>query len=204
MKNIQYIMPIKKNYAIAIMDTEKIDEFDEIISKYTNAIKKSYSHIFFDTQPVSSEDITHDITFFRLEGESESVLDEKINKIIEELNELDSDYTLRDEESGKMIVAIDFVGMLIIKFNDIDRINEGTYKRIDELKKTKGEFGYCKGYKPDFRPREGTQIENVKIHPEKIFLFSDSRENILKLKDYLSEKVIKIDSNLKVEFKPFT
>ena len=170
MKNIQYIMSIKKNYAIAIMDTEKINEFDEIISKYTNAIKKSYSHIFFDTQPVSSEDITHDITFFRLEGESESLLDEKINKIIEEVNELDSDYTLRDEESGKMIVAIDFVGMLIIKFNDIDRI----------------------------------KIENVKIHPEKIFLFSDSRENILKLKDYLSEKVIEIDSNLKVEFKPFT
>ena len=108
-----------------------------------------------------------------MEGESESLLDEKINKIIEELNELDSDYTLRDEESGKMIVAIDFVGMLIIKFNDIDRINEGTYKRIDELKKTKGEFGYCKGYKPDFRPMEGKLVENVKIHPEKIFLFSD-------------------------------
>lgn len=197
-------MVIKRNLAIAVMNNESINEFERILYKYANSIKKSHSHIVFNAKPVTPEDIAYDLIFFQLEGESESVLDKKINKILEELNELDSDYTLRDEDNRKMIVALDFVGMLIIKFDNIDCIKKGTYKKIDGLKQIKEEFGYCKGYKPDFRPMEGKLIENVKIQPEKIFLFSDSKENILKLKDWLSEKVIEIDSNLKVEFMPFT
>lgn len=197
-------MPVKRNFAIAIMDNEKIKEFDEIISKYTNAIKKSYSHIVFDTQPINLDDIKHDLTFFQLEDENKSVIEEKLNKIIEELNSIDSDYTLRDEDNGKMIVALDFVGMIKIKFDNIKCISKGTYKKIDELKQSKTEFGYCKGYKPDFRPIESNPVENVTIPDEKIYLFSDSRENILKLSEYLSEKANEIDSDLVVEFIPFT
>lgn len=197
-------MVIKRNLAIAVMNNECISKFEGIISKYTNSIKKSHSHIIFDTQPVNPEDIAYDLIFFQLESENESLFDEKLNEIIEELNKLDSDYTLRDEDNGKMIVALDFVGMLTIKFDDINCIKEGTYEKIDDLKQTKEEFGYCKGYKPDFRPMEEKLIENVKIQPEKIFLFSDSKENILKLKDFLSEKVIEIDPNLEVVFMPFT
>lgn len=197
-------MVIKRNLAIAVMNNECISKFEGIISKYTNSIKKSHSHIIFDTQPVNPEDIAYDLIFFQLESENESLFDEKLNEIIEELNKLDSDYTLRDEDNGKMIVALDFVGMLTIKFDDINCIKEGTYEKIDDLKQTKEEFGYCKGYKPDFRPMEEKLIENVKIQPEKIFLFSDSKENILKLKDFLSEKVIEINPNLEVVFMPFT
>lgn len=197
-------MIIKKNFAIAIMNTEKINTFDEIISEYGNITKKSFSHILFDTQPIDSSEITHDITFFQLEAEDESLLEEKLNKLIEELNDLNSDYTLRDEDSGKMLITLDFVGMLKIKFDNIEIIKEGTYKKIDKLKQSKTEFGYCKGYKPDFRPIESKLIKNVKVEPEKIYLFSDSRENLSKLTDHLSEKIMEIDSNLELQFIPFT
>ena len=91
-----------------------------------------------------------------------------------------------------------------IKFDNIKCISKGTYKKIDELKQSKTEFGYCKGYKPDFRPIESNPVENVTIPDEKIYLFSDSRENILKLSEYLSEKANEIDSDLEVEFILFT
>ena len=70
------------------------------------------------------------------------------------------------------------------------------YCNFDKLKQSKTEFGYCKGYKPDFRPIESKLIKNVKVEPEKIYLFSDSRENLSKLTDHLSEKIMEIDSNL--------
>ncbi|WP_462316842.1 hypothetical protein [Methanobrevibacter sp.] len=38
-------MTSKKNLAAAIMHTEKIDDFDEIISQNANITKKSFSHI---------------------------------------------------------------------------------------------------------------------------------------------------------------
>lgn len=204
MKSKILIMTSKKNLAAAIMHTEKIDDFDEIISQNANITKKSLSHIVFDTQPANPDEITHDITFFQIEGEDESVLEEKLNDLIGKLDELHSDYTLRDEDTGKMIVALDFVGMLKIKLDNLEIIKKGTYKEIDELKHTETEFGYCKGYKPDFRPIEGKPIEHAKIEPEKIFLFSDSRENITKLSDYLSEKVMEIDSGFEVEYIAFT
>ena len=204
MKTKILIMTVKKNLAAAIMHTERIGDFDEIISQNANITKKSFSHIIFDTQPVNQDEITHDITFFQIEGEDESAVEEKLNSLIEKLDELHSDYTLRDEDRGKMIVALDFVGMLKINFDNIKIIEKGTYKKIDDLKHTETEFGYCKGYKPDFRPIEGNPIENAKIEPEKIFLFSDSRENITKLSDYLTEKVMEIDSSFEVEYIAFT
>lgn len=198
------IMTVKKNLAAAIMHTERIGDFDEIISQNTNITKKSFSHILFDTQPVNPDEITHDITFFQLEAEDETTLEEKLNILIEKLDELHSDYTLRDEDAGKIIVALDFVGMLKINLDHLEIIENGTYKKIDKLKHVETEFGYCKGYKPDFRPIEGKPIEHDKIEPEKIFLFSDSRENITKLSDYLSEKVTEINQDFEVEYIPFT
>ena len=204
MKHILYIMVIKRNFAVAVMDNPHFNEFYEIISKYSDSIKKSHSHIVFDTQPVNPDDITYDLIFFQLECESKSLKDSKLNKIIEELNGLDSDYTLMDEDNGNMIVALDFVGMLKIKFENVEVIEKGTYEKIDELKQTKTEFGYCKGYKPDFRPMESKPIANSTVQDEKIYLFSESRENLSKLTDYLSEKIMEIDSDLELEFVPFT
>lgn len=186
------------------MDTGKINDFDEHLSKYANITKKSFSHILFDTHPISSDEITHDITFFQIKAENETLLEEKLNNLIEILDTLDSDYILRDEDTGKMIVTLDFVGMLKIKFSNVKIIKEGTYRKIDELKHTKTEFGYCKGYKPDFRPFEEKPVENITVQPEKIYLFSDSRENLSKLNEYLSEKIMEIDSKLELEFILFT
>ena len=203
MTHIVYIIVIK-NFAIAIMDTPRFNEFYEIITRYTDSAKKSHSHIVFDTQPVNPEDITYDLLFFRLECENESLIDEKLNRIIEDLNGLDTDYSLMDDDTGKMIVALDFVGMLKIKFDNVECIEKGTYKKIDELKQTKNEFGYCKGYKPNFRPMESKPIKDSTVQDEKIFLFSDSQENLSKLTENLCEKVMKIDSALETEFAPFT
>ena len=197
-------MPVKKNLALAIMDNNRIDDVNRIISEYASITRKSSTHIIFDTLPVHPDDIAQDITFFRLECESESLMDEKLNDMIEELDSLNTDYTLRDEGAGEMIVSLDFVGMLKIKFDKLKMIKPGTYEKIDELKLSKTEFGYCKGYKPDFRPIESQTAENMRIEPEKIYLFSDSRENLSKLTDYLSEKVMEIDQDFEVEFVPFT
>ena len=88
-----------------------------------------------------------------------------------------------------------------IKFDKIKIIPEGTYEKIDELKYLKTEFGSCRGYKPKFRPLEGKPIENVDIIPEPIYMFCDSREDLLKLKDYLYEKIMGINPDLELEFK---
>ena len=69
-------MAVKKNYAITNLETEKIPDINNIIRKYATVSFRSSSHIYFDMEPVKNE-VIEDMTFFKLEAEDESSLDEK-------------------------------------------------------------------------------------------------------------------------------
>lgn len=191
-------MVVIKNLSIIIMDHKKIHDVNNIIVQYSDSSSRSSSHRLFDLEPV--EDIVYeDLTFFRMSAKTKYSLDEKLKKLIEELNELDTDYSIRNMETGKFYTTIKSVGAISIKFDNIKTIPKGTYKKIDELKNIKTEFGYCKGYKPTYRALEGNPINNLQIKPENIYLFSKPSENMPKLIDYVSEKIMEIDSEFEIE-----
>lgn len=196
-------MSSKRNFLIGIMDDTKICEVNHILEKYATMTWEYPSYMFFSKQPIDDKHNVNDITLFQLEAENESILDEQLDEIITELNALNGDYVLCDDDTKEMIVAIDHLGKLIIRFDNVKMIPKGTFEKINQLKHLKTEFGYCKGFKPKFRPIEGNSIENLDVNPEIIYLISDCEENLLKLKDHVSEKVLEIDSDFVLDFKIF-
>ena len=196
-------MVIKRNLSLAIVDIERIAEINKIIIKYAAHTQEYSTHIYFNLDPIHAEDINMDITLFRLESESESGLDKKLNDLIEEINQLNTGYAIRDEDTHEMIVEIDHLMALYIKFDKVKSIKEGTFKKIDELNHLKTEFGVCKTYNPNFRPVENMPIENMDIKPEIVYIFSDSAENLSKLKTFVFEKIMEIDPDLEIESAPF-
>lgn len=196
-------MAIKKNYAITNLETEKIDEVNKIIRKYSTITFKSSSNVYFDMAPINNE-VIMDMTFFQLESEDEASLDEKFKEMTNEIDQLIRNYAIRDETTGELLVYLKFVGELSIKFDNMSFIKEGTYKKIDELKNFKSEFGICRGYKPHFRIIEGQHLEDKPVRPEGIYLLCHSQENLMKLKELLSEKIMEIDSDFEIEFTQFT
>ena len=195
-------MSIKKNYAIINLETEKIPDVNNIICKYATVTLRSSSHIYFDMEPANNE-VIEDMTFFHLEAEDESSLDEKFKELTKEIDQIISNYAIRDENTGELLVYLKFVGELSIKFDNMNFIKEGTYEKIDELKNLKSEFGICRGYKPNFRLMEGQHHENLNNKPEGIYLLCQSQENLMQLKELLSEKIMEIDSDLVIEFTQF-
>ena len=164
-------MAVSKKLSIVIMEPEKIDEINDIIVKYSEMSAQSSSHVLFDVEPVNLSDIAEDLTFFTLSAEDEKSLDDKQNKVIEELNQLDTDYSIRNMETKEYFTTIASVGAVFIKFDNFKTIPKGTYEKIDKWKNAKTKFGYCKGYKPAFRPIEGNSIEQLEIKQETIYLF---------------------------------
>lgn len=197
-------MSIKRNFAITVLDSQRIKDIRNILVKYSEITMESSSHIYFDTQPVNPNEIVQDITFFMLESDTPEDVDKKLNDLIKDLDQLNTDYAIRDEDDGKMIVYMEFVGALDINFDNIKIIKEGTYEKIDELKSYYTELGVCKGYKPNFRLLEMISLENKKVPPEHIYMLCHSQENLLKLKDELIQKILEIDSDFKIEFRQFT
>ena len=195
-------MVIKKNYAITNLETEKIPDVNNIIRKYATVSFRSSSHIYFDMEPVNNK-VIEDMTFFKLEAEDESSLDEKFKELTNEIDQIISNYAIRDENTGELLVYLKFVGELSIKFDNMNFIKEGTYEKIDELKNFKSEFGICRGYKPNFRLMEGQHHENLNNKPEGIYLLCQSQENLMQLKELLSEKIMEIDSDFVIEFTQF-
>lgn len=197
-------MAIKKNYTITNLETEKIPDVNDVIRKYATITLKSSSNIYFDMEPVKSGEVIEDMTFFQMEAEDEAALDEKFNELANEIDQIIKNYAIRDEGTGELLVYLKYVGELSIKFDNMSFIKEGTYKKIDELKNLKSELGICRGYKPNFRVMEGKHIENMNNKPEGIYLLCRSQENLMKLKDILSEKIMEIDSDLVVNFTQFS
>lgn len=196
-------MTIKKNFSIVIMNPEMIDNINKIIIEYATITMNSSSHMYFDRQPIDPNNIASDITFFQLNAENDLRINKRLNEMIEKLDKLNTDYYIRDEETQRLMVEIKFAGELYVKFDDIPIIKQGTYDRIDSLKLLKNEYGYCKGFKPSFRPVESKPTEDVFVNPEIIYLFSDSSENLSKLRNYLSEKIKEIDTDFELEFIPY-
>lgn len=197
-------MSAKKNLSIAILEASKTDDINNIISKYGTIAMQPSSHLLFDMEPVTPDEIRPDITIFRIEAENETLQNKKLESLIDDLNQLNTGYTLMDEDSKEMIVSFEFVCALDIKFDNLKIIKEGTYKKIDELKLLKSDLGFCKGYKPYFRAIEGISIENTDIQPETIYILTHSSEALLKIKDCLSEKIMKIDPNFEIGLRLFT
>lgn len=196
-------MAIIKHYAITVLDPENIHDMNSIILKHADISLKSSSHTYFDNQPIDSTEIVEDMAFFQIDAEDEASLDKKFKALTEELDQLTTDYAIRDEDTGAMLVYLKFVGQLNIKFDNIEILKEGTYEKIDALKSLKTDLGTCKGYKPNFRVMEGKSIKGLKIKPENIYLLCSSQENLMELKDLMYEEILKIDSDFELEFIQF-
>lgn len=197
-------MTLKKNYAISILDFDRISDINSIILKHAEITIRSSSYLIFDKHPVNVNEVPHDITIFQLEAKNEKDMNEKLDILIENLNKVDTDYALRDQDTGKMLVYVKFVGVLDIRFDKLEIIKKGTYKKIDEMKDFKTEFGICKGYKPHFRPVEGQPLENITITPENIYIYCHTQEDLLKMKDMLTEKIMELDSDFEIDFRQFS
>ena len=202
-ENIITIMAIKKNFSLAIVDIEKIEEINQIVIKYSKDLSQYSIHAYFNLSPIRNEDVYMDLVLFKLESEKESDLEKTLNELIEELNQLNTQYSIRDEDTQDVIVEIEYVTSLNIKFDNVKSIKKGTYAMIDGMNHLKTEFGICKTYNPNFRPIEEVSVENTLVEPEIIYVFSDSAENFSKLKTFVREKILEFDSNLIIEEMPF-
>lgn len=190
-------MTVHKRYTLGIYEWDKIDDVNEIVEKYATITMQSSSHMYFHKQPINPDEVIQDITFFQMES------DEKFDEMAKKLKETNIDIILRDEDTKQIVMNVEYGGVLTITFDNVKTIKQDTYAKIDELKHMKNEFGYCKGFKPSFRPMELTSTENEYINPEIFYLISDTAENLEKLKDYLSEKILEIDPDFKIEYRFF-
>ena len=196
-------MTIKRKYVIGIINDEKISEVNNILHKYASLTKESSSHMFFMKQPIDPSKVSQDVTMFTMESESDEKMDEKVKDLIDELEGLNTDYVLRDDETGKLLVTVGYGGQISIKFDHVESIPKGTFEKIDGLKSLHTDFGYCKGFKPNFRPLEGVSVADLEIEPEIIYITADSEENLFKFRDYVIQKVREIDPTLKTKFTLF-
>ena len=192
-----------KRFSVAIVDIEKIEEVNEVIVKYATSIQQYSTYFYFKLSPIHADDVKMDITLFQLKSENEVSLNKKLKDLIKELDQLNTGYAIRDEDTFEMIVTIEHVIALVIKFDNVKFIKEGTYEKIDRFNHLKTEFGICKNYNPNFRPIVNKSIENINVGDETIYLFSDTAENLSKLKTMICEKIMQIDSDFEIEVKPF-
>lgn len=196
-------MSVKRNFVIGIFDEKSTPRFESIVSRYASQYSLSSSHMYFAKQPIDSNEFSDDVIFFNMESENESVFEKKVNDLIGELNGLDVDYILGPDHPGKLLVTLDCGGQIAVKFDNLKTLEKGTFKKIDELKILRTDFGYCKGFKPNFRPIEGNSTENFEIEPEIIYIVSDTEENLFKLRDYVTDRVMEINPDFEVEFTLF-
>ncbi|WP_405264861.1 hypothetical protein [Methanobrevibacter sp.] len=193
-------MSVKQNFILGVFKNSKVSKVNTIISQYAVAYKDTTSYMYFAKQPIDTTNITNDIIFFQITAENKMILNRKVKNLINDLDELNTDYILKDYDSGEYLVTIKYGAKVTIKFDNVKFLKPGTFKKIDELKFINNDLGYCKGFKPNFRPLEGNSTENLEVLPEIIYITSDSEENLLKLRDYIFKKALEIDSNLETEF----
>ena len=170
-------MSVKQNFILGVINSSKVSEVNDIISRYAVDVKDTTSHMYFGKQ-----------------------LNKQVENLIDELDELHIDYVLRDNDTGEFLVTVKYGAQVAIKFDNVKFLKPGTFKQIDDLKFINTDFGYCKGFKPNFRPLEGKSTDEIEILPEIIYITSDSEENLLKLRDYISQKALEIDPDLETEF----
>lgn len=193
-------MTIRGNYTVGIMDETMINKINTAISKCADITMQSSSHMYFDKQPINVNEVVQDVTFFQLKSDDVASFKRKLNGLIESLNALDTDYILMDEESKRMIVTVDHGGYITAKFDNVKYLKQGTYDMIDEIKCMKTDMGYCKGFKPKFRPLCGKPIDEVRVNPEIIYIVSDSDENLEKFRDMVTKMLLDFEPDFELEF----
>ncbi len=196
-------MPVKRTYVIGILNDNAISEVNDVISKYAINTHDTSSHMYFLKHPIDLTLVTHDVIFFQIVAENDSELDAYLKNAINDLDALNVEYVLRDYDTGEFLVTVRYGGQIEVSFDNVKVLKKGTFERIDELKLLSTDVGYCRGFKPSFRPLEGKSIEDKKVLPEIIYLISDSKENLLRLRDNIIQRVLEIDSNLECEFTLF-
>ena len=193
-------MAITKKFSLVILDLERISDINKILVEYADSTTHGSSHVLFDIDSINTFDTTLDLSFFRICGENEKEIKDKLNQLIDKLNQLDTDYGIMDNETEEMFTTITCAGAFDIKFDNLKVIPEGTYEKIDALKNIKTEFGYCKGYKPAFRAVESKDISDIDVPLETIYYLSRTAEEYAKLKEYLTEKIMEINPDLIIEY----
>ena len=193
-------MTIKRKFILGVINEADISKVNDVITPYVTEIKDISSHMYFAKQPIDSTHIPNDVFFFQITAENELKMNKKVENMINDLQNLKVDYVLRDEETGEFLVTVKYGGQVAIKFDHIKFLKKGTFQKIDELKFFNTEYGYCKGFKPNFRPLEDKSIEDIEVLPEIIYITANSEENLLKLRDYLFDKVSQINPDLETEF----
>lgn len=196
-------MAITKKYYLIIFDNERIHDFNEILFKYADSMYQSSSHYLFNVNLNNATMTSQDISYFIMTGEDEAGLDKKFKELREEFDKLNTYYSIKDSETGEVFTIIAKVGAVDIKFDNLDTIPKGTYEKIDGLKNCRNEFGYVKGYNPQFRVLEGNSIKDLEVQTETIYLFSDSTENMDKLLDYMDDKIKEIHPDFVIENRVF-
>ena len=87
---------------LIINDYKKISEFENIVFKYG---KKLYSpSADLDSQRSDTTNTYYDVIYFSMEIVSK----DKINDLIGELDKIDSDYSLKNCDSGELIKSTTF------------------------------------------------------------------------------------------------
>lgn len=184
-------MYVKNEIIIEINDMSKYDEISNIINKYCKLQMGGPKDL--DIPGRGNGDYRSEFGIYKFkEGHN-------ANDLIKDLKMLCKYVTFKDRDSKKIL---QYIGTLIISFENINYLKPGSLKKIDEIKVLKTEFGYCKGNKPFMRPMETSQFIGLK-YSELIYLISDSIDNIINLELLVENKVLEIDSNFKVEFRLF-
>lgn len=196
-------MSIKKEFYLIIFDESKIHDLSKIIVDKSDYAYQSSSHYLFEVNLSNATVTSDDVTYFQLIADDEATIDNRLKKIMEELDKFDTFYSIKNCETGEVYSIITTVGAVDIKFDNLKTIPKGTYDKIDGLKHLITENGYTKGYTPQFRILEGNSIENIETQPETIYMFSDSSEKMSKLQKFLSEKILEINPDFILEFRTF-
>lgn len=181
----------KNEIIIEIDNMAKYDEITFVISKHCKLQSGGPKDLYIRGN--SNNDYRSEFGIYKF------IENHNVNDLIGDLRMLCKYVTFKDIDSKKML---QYIGTLIISFDNIKFLKSGTLKKLDELKTLKTDLGSCKGNKPFLRPMETCHLVNLNYF-ELIYLISNSIDNIIELEKLVENKVLDIDSNFKVEFRLF-
>ena len=95
-----------KNLVIKILDCEKIPDFKSIILDVGRWNFDHAGELYSSKALINPGDIIFDIVGFKLESDSEKGLNDMIDDLIDNFDNLKSDYILKDFDSGELIKEV--------------------------------------------------------------------------------------------------
>ena len=107
-------MSVKQNFILGVINSSKVSEVNDIISRYAVDAKDTTSYMYFGKQPIDSNQISNDVLFFQIVAENDRILNKQVENLIDELDELQIDYVLRDNDTGEFLVTVKFGAQVAI------------------------------------------------------------------------------------------